>query len=86
VFFLYDSITVGTVGLAVGLAVAFLISWIRARQRHVEIEGAKTAAARIIEEAKRDATAIKKEAEIQAKDSVLKERAELEREVRETRR
>ena len=46
----------------------------------------KTTAARILEEAKKDATAIKKEAELHAKDSVLKERAELEKEVRETRR
>jgi ribonuclease Y len=78
--------TVGIVGLVVGLAIAWLVSWLRARQRQVEVEGATTAAARIIEEAKRDATAIKKEAEIQAKDSVLKERGELEREVRETKR
>ncbi|HEY7164157.1 MAG TPA: ribonuclease Y [Candidatus Binatia bacterium] len=83
---LYDSMTVGIVGLVVGLAIAWLVSWLRARQRQVEVEGATTAAARIIEEAKRDATAIKKEAEIQAKDSVLKERGELEREVRETKR
>ncbi len=47
---------------------------------------AKNAAARIIEEAKKDATTIKKEAELQAKDSILKERLDFEKEVRETRR
>jgi len=52
----------------------------------MQLELAKNAAVRIIEEAKKDATAIKKEAEIQAKDSVLKEKGEFEREVRETRR
>jgi ribonuclease Y len=50
------------------------------------VESAKQAASRIIEEAKKDAAGIKKEAEIQAKDGVLRERAEFEREVRETRR
>jgi ribonuclease Y len=52
----------------------------------MQIELAQDAAARIIEEAKRDASAIKKEAEVESKDSVIKEKADLEKEVRETRR
>jgi ribonucrease Y len=76
----------GVVGLVGGVLLAVLVSWFRSRQRRVQIELAKNAAARIIEEAKKDATAIKKEAELQAKDSVLKERMDFEKEVRETRR
>ena len=58
----------------------------RRKQQRTEIELAENAAARIIEEAKRDAGAIKKEAEIQAKDSLIKEKMDFEKEVRETRR
>jgi len=58
----------------------------RAKQARSENDAAKNTAARILEEAKKDASAIKKEAEIHAKDSVLKERGDLEKEVRETRR
>jgi ribonuclease Y len=59
---------------------------VRDKKGKAETETAKNTAARILEEAKKDATAIKKAAELHAKDSVLKERAELEKEVRETRR
>jgi len=62
------------------------VVWVRDKKGKAETETAKNTAARILEEAKKDATAIKKEAELHAKDSVLKERAELEKEVRETRR
>jgi ribonuclease Y len=86
VFFLDPNLIFGIAGLVVGVVLFWIISWVRERQRQTEIEGAKNGASRIIEEAKRDATAIKKEAEIQAKDSVLKERGDFEREVRETRR
>ena len=73
-------------GISVGILIVLLVSWLRSRHRQTQIELAKNAAVRIIEEAKKDATAIKKEAEIQTKDSVLKEKGEFEREVRETRR
>jgi ribonuclease Y len=73
-------------GLLAGVLITVAVSWIRNRQRQAHVETAKNAAARIVEEAKKDANAIKKEAEIQAKDSVLKERLEFEKEVRETRR
>ncbi|HEY7554272.1 MAG TPA: ribonuclease Y [Candidatus Binatia bacterium] len=65
---------------------ALLFAWVRSKQGQRQVESAKQAASRIIEEAKKDAAGIKKEAEIQAKDGVLRERAEFEREVRETRR
>jgi ribonuclease Y len=69
-----------------GILLAMAVVWVRDKNGKAETETAKNTAARILEEAKKDATAIKKEAELHAKDSVLKERAELEKEVRETRR
>jgi ribonucrease Y len=69
-----------------GVLFALSIVWVRRKQQRTEIELAENAAARIIEEAKRDAGAIKKEAEIQAKDSLIKEKMDFEKEVRETRR
>ncbi|HVR16702.1 MAG TPA: ribonuclease Y [Candidatus Limnocylindrales bacterium] len=77
---------VGIVGLVGGILLAMAVVWVRDKKGKAETETAKNTAARILEEAKKDATAIKKEAELHAKDSVLKERAELEKEVRETRR
>ncbi|HTF94394.1 MAG TPA: ribonuclease Y [Verrucomicrobiae bacterium] len=76
----------GIIGLIGGVLIAGGVVWLRSKQAQAETAAAKNSAARIIGEAKTDATAIKKEAEIQAKDSVLKERAELEKEVRETKR
>ena len=76
----------GVAGLLIGVLAVALISWLRSRHQQAQIEVAKNAAVRIVEEAKKDASAIKKESEIQAKDSVLKEKGEFEREVRETRR
>ena len=69
-----------------GILLAMAVVWVRDKKGKAETETAKNTAVRILEEAKKDATAIKKEAELHAKDSVLKERAELEKEVRETRR
>ena len=80
------SLLVGIVGLVGGILLALAVVWVRDKKGKAETETAKNTAARILEEAKKDATAIKKEAELHAKDSVLKERAELEKEVRETRR
>jgi ribonuclease Y len=80
------SLLVGIVGLVGGILLATAVVWVRGRKAKAETETATNTAARILEEAKKDATAIKKEAELHAKDSVLKERAELEKEVRETRR
>jgi ribonuclease Y len=76
----------GVAGLVVGAILVALVAWLRAKQAQAQTDAAKSSAGRIIEEAKRDAAAIKKEAEIQAKDSILTERAEFEKEVRETKR
>jgi ribonucrease Y len=81
-----QSLLLGMAGLAGGIVLALAFVWMRSKQARAQAEVAKTSAARIIEEAKKDATAIKKEAELQAKDSVLKERTEFEKEVREIRR
>lgn len=81
-----QSLLLGIVGLVGGILLTCAVVWVRSKQARTQAEGAKTSAVRIIEEAKKDATAIKKEAELQAKDSVLKERTEFEKEVREIRR
>lgn len=74
------------VGLVGGGLLVTLVVWFRSRQARVETALAERTASRIIEEARKDATAIKKEAEIHAKDTILKEKAEFETELRETRR
>jgi ribonuclease Y len=86
VFSLDQSLLIGVAGLIGGLLIAWTVAFVRRKQAGIETEAAKNSAERIIEEAKKDASAIKKEAEIHAKDSVLRERAEFEKEVRETRR
>jgi ribonuclease Y len=65
---------------------ALAVAWIRSKQQRMQMELAKQDAARIIEEAKKDAIGIKKDAAIQAKDNILKEQMDFEKEVRETRR
>ena len=81
-----QNIWFGIAGLLLGVFLALSIVWVRRKQQRTQIELAENAAARIIEEAKKDAGAIKKEAEIQAKDSLIKEKVDFEKEVRETRR
>ena len=81
-----QNIWFGIAGLLLGVLFALSIVWVRRKQQRTEIELAENAAARIVEEAKRDAGAIKKEAEIQVKDSLIKEKMDFEKEVRETRR
>jgi ribonuclease Y len=80
------NIVLAIASFLLGLALTAVVFWIRNRQRQTQANLAKNAAARIVEEAKKDANAIKKEAEIQAKDSIVKEKLEFEKEVRETRR
>ncbi|MBI4524236.1 MAG: DUF3552 domain-containing protein, partial [Deltaproteobacteria bacterium] len=65
---------------------SLVFSWIRKRRNRVEMELATSTAGRIIEEAKKEASAIKKEAEIHARDSILQAKADFEKEVREIRR
>jgi ribonucrease Y len=81
-----QSIWFGIAGLLLGACLMLLFVWARRKQQRAEIELAQNGAARIIEEAKKDAGAIKKEAEIQVKDSLIKEKLDFEKEVRETRR
>lgn len=81
-----QSLLVGLLALLGGASVVAAAAWARSKRAQLESDAARSSAVRIIEEAKIDAAAIKKEAEIQAKDSVLRERAEFEKEVRETRR
>ena len=76
----------GLAGLFGGIILALTFAWVRSRHNQAQSEAAKQAAGRIIEEAKKDAAGIIKEAEIQAKDGVLREKSEFEKEVRETRR
>jgi ribonucrease Y len=80
------SLLFALVGLIVGTGLASGFFWLRAKQERAETEAAQKTATRILEEAKKDASAIRKEAELHAKDSVLKERAEFEKEVRDSRR
>jgi ribonuclease Y len=86
VFELDQNLFFGAAGVIGGILLALGVAWIRSKQARTQTELAKNNATRIVEEAKKDATAIKKEAEIQAKDSVLKEQMVFEKEVRETRR
>ena len=81
-----QNIWFGIACLLLGVLGALSIVWVRRKQQRTEVELAQNAAARIIEEAKKDAGAIKKEAEIQVKDSLIKEKMDFEKEVRETRR
>jgi ribonuclease Y len=83
---LNEQVLFGLAGLFVGVLLALIVVSIRKRQRRGQLEAAKQGAERIIEEAKKDAAGIRKEAEIQAKDVLLKERMDFEKEVRETRR
>ncbi|TMA64459.1 MAG: ribonuclease Y [Deltaproteobacteria bacterium] len=68
------NLLVGLGGIVGGILLSLGVRWVRAKQARSENEAAKNTAARILEE------------EIHAKDSVLKERVDLEKEVRETRR
>lgn len=54
----------GLAGLLAGLLLALLIAWVRSKQQRLQMELAKQAVGRIIEEAKKDAIGIKKDAEI----------------------
>ncbi|ETI68788.1 ribonuclease Y [Neobacillus vireti] len=69
-------------GLFVGAVVGYFI---RKSIAEAKIAGAKNAAEQILEDAKRDADALKKEALLEAKDEIHKLRSEAEREVRERR-
>jgi len=80
------NMVIGIAGFLVGVLLALAVAWLKRKQQRGQMELAQGTAARIIEEAKKEASAIKKEAEIQARDSVLQARTDFEKEVRETRR
>lgn len=79
-----DLITIISIllGLIVGAVVGYFVHKSIAEAK---VTGAKNAAEQIIEDAKRDADALKKEALLEAKDEIHKLRTEAEREVRERR-
>lgn len=76
----------GVIGFILGGLVFSSIFLFRRKQRQIQIELERSTAARTIEEAQKEASAIRREGEIQAKDGILKSRVEFEKEVRETRR
>jgi ribonuclease Y len=86
VLILEVNLLAGIVGILIGAGLFLAFSWLKKTQRRNAEEQAHTSAARIIEEAKREAGAIKKEAEIQGKDRILQAKTEFENEIRETRR
>jgi ribonucrease Y len=69
-----------------GAALAFAIDWLRQRSRSSEAEQAKSTAARILDEARKESEVVRKEAQVQAKDIVLNAQQEAERDVKERRR
>jgi ribonuclease Y len=69
-------------GLIVGAVVGYFVHKSIAEAK---VAGAKNAAEQILEDAKRDADSLKKEALLEAKDEIHKLRSEAEREVRERR-
>src|ERR1043166_3411584 len=69
-----------------GALVFLAISWIRNKKQQNELEQARTNAGRIVEEAKKEAAAIRKEAEIQGKEQNVQAKLDFEKELRETRR
>lgn len=80
------SVLYGIGGFLSGIFLVLGVFWVRRKQRRIQMELAQSTAARIIEEAKKEANAIKKEAEIQARDGILQGKLDFEKEVRETRR
>ena len=72
-------------GIVLGVLLTLCIFWIRKRQRQAQMELAESTATRIVDEAKKEASAIKREGDIQAKDGILQSRVGFEKDVRETR-
>lgn len=77
---------IGVVGFLLGVLLALGVAWVRRKQRRNQMELAQSTAARVVEEAKKEAQAIRKEAEIQGRDSIFQAKIDFEKEVRETRR
>ncbi|HWO78030.1 MAG TPA: ribonuclease Y [Bacillus sp. (in: firmicutes)] len=79
-----DAITIISIllGLFVGSVVGYFL---RKNIYEARVTGAKNAAVQILEDAKREAEAIKKESLLEAKDEIHKLRTDAEREIRERR-
>ena len=77
---------IGILGFLIGVLLVWSVFWLRRKQRRIEMDLSQSTAVRIIEEGKKEANTIKREAEIQARDSILKAKGDFEKEVRETRR
>src|SRR5262249_60693447 len=71
------------VGLAVGAGAVWLVYRLRRQQLVALKSGAEGTASRILEEARKEGDAIRREAQIQAKDVLIKTKAESEEEARE---
>lgn len=69
-----------------GALLCAVVYWLRQKRRKDELEQAQNTAGRILEEAKKEAGAIKKDAEIQGRDRIVQAKIDFEKEVRETRR
>ena len=65
------NMVIGIAGFLAGVLLALAVAWFQRKQRRSQMELAQNTAARIIEEAKKEANAIKKEAEIQARDGIF---------------
>ncbi len=76
------TILAAAAALAIGITAGFLLRRFLTEQK---ISGAKNYAEQILESAKKDAAALKKEAELEAKDRMLKAQSEFDQKAREER-
>jgi ribonuclease Y len=78
--------TLALAGVLVGAALFALWAYVRARRLADLEKSSRATAARILDEARIEGDAVRREAQIQAKDLLIEARAEWEQEVREQRR
>ncbi len=81
---IFFEITVASI--VIGAALAFVIDRVRQRRRSTQAQEASVAAARILDEARKESEVIRKEAEVQVKHAALDAQQEAERETRERRK
>ncbi|MBI2963678.1 MAG: ribonuclease Y [Deltaproteobacteria bacterium] len=80
-----SSVVIVVASLVVGALVAFVVDWLRQRNRSAQAEQAQATAAHILEQARKESEVVAKEARVQAKDVLLDAQQQAEREVRERR-
>jgi ribonuclease Y len=80
------NIFVGIAGFVAGALLCAVVFWLLRKQQKADLEQAENTAARILEEAQKEAGAIKKDAEIQGRDRIVQAKIDFEKEMRETRR